>query len=217
MRIKDEIIKEFADKGVSVRWFPERNYKDFYARVWNKEYEYALNYGKDHVRGCEAVMSGRTNEVYESCEALVAHCKRFADQTAERSCDPYEYDMLYIEYGEKLIMQKISVKSKEVTSEYIQKLINKNEKAYNGAYGDFALRMQRLLKTKGIETFNIYPTTYGIGVWRIYNFKLDEDIQSVEDILREYDVEYSNELSDKAWVLRFKINKKAYNLAKIPA
>lgn len=209
-------IANYAAKGISVRYYPEVNYDDFYKRIWQKQYDYSYFYNKDHVRGCKAVIEGRCNEVFESVEALEKNSKEFADFSVKRACDPYEYDMLYIEYDDKLIMQKVSVKSKEITEEYIQKLIDKNEKAYSGIYGNFAIKMQKLLKRNNISgQFSIYPTTYGIGIFRLYNFGLKNDIERVTKILDEHNIEYYNELSDKVWVYRFKISKKAENLNRI--
>lgn len=76
--------------------------------------------------------------------------------------------------------------------------------------------MQALLKENGLgKTFSVYPTTYGIGIWVIYNWNSDEHIVKVANILKENGVEFYNEYSEAGWVYRFKVSKKADNLAKI--
>ena len=60
-----------------------------------------------------------------------------------------------------------------------------------------------------------YPTTYGIGVWLMYNPHIDKDVEAVGRIIAEAGLEFYNEFSDKRWVYRFKISKAKENLAKI--
>lgn len=218
MNLSKDLQAKFAERGISVRWYPEREYADFQKRIWQKDYEWSYNYSKDNVRGSEATTKGYTNVLYESYEELEERCRFYADMWNKRHCNPYEFDMLYIEYDGKLIMQKIPVKSKEVTEEYVEKLIAKNEKLYSGAYGDFSLRMQKILNADGINyRMRIYPTTYGIGVWLLWNWNAEQDKKTVTDIMDKYGVDYENEYSDKGWVYRFKVSKKAENLKKIPA
>lgn len=215
MRISKETIKHFADRGVSVRWYAEQTYEAFRKRIWQKEYDYCYNYSKDHVRGSKAAEAGLANVLYETMEEFVEKCKRFADMSVDRACAPYEYDRLFIEYDGKTIVKKESVKSKEITIEMINKLIAKNEKAYSGYYGEFAKNMQRLLKDNGLSNqFSIYPTTYGIGVFVFYNWNAQEDIDKVTKILDERGIEYYNEYSEAGWVYRYKVSKKADNIAK---
>ena len=87
---------------------------------------------------------------------------------------------------------------------------------YNGTYGKFADKVQKLLSNNGIkDNIIIYPTTYGIGVYYIYNWNVERDIKLVADILDRNNIEYYNEFSDERWVYRFKIRKKYANIAKI--
>jgi hypothetical protein len=60
-----------------------------------------------------------------------------------------------------------------------------------------------------------YPTTYGIGVWLIYNPRFGKDVETVERIIGEAGLDFCNEYSDKHWVYRFKISKAKENLARI--
>lgn len=76
--------------------------------------------------------------------------------------------------------------------------------------------MQRLLSDNNIENnLVIYPTTYGIGVWYIYNWNAKKHISLVTDILERNNIEYCNEFSDARWVYRFKISKKYANIGKL--
>lgn len=214
MRISRETIKHFADRGVIVRWFPEETYEEFRKRVWQEMYDYSFNYSKGSCRELNPTEKDWCIS-YETLAEYEEHCKKFADDTVVRHCDPYEYDKLFIEYDGKTIVKKESVKSKEITIEMIEKLIAKNEKAYSGYYGEFAKNMQRLLKKNGLtDKFSVYPTTYGIGVWVFYNWNAQEDIDKVTKILDERGIEYYNEYSEAGWVYRYKVSKKADNIAK---
>lgn len=218
MKIKQETLDHFARKNICVRWYPETSYDDFNRRCWEHCYDFAFNYGKDHVRGSKAVEEGTANVLYETMDDFKEHCRLFADKTVSRTCDPYKYDTLYIEYDGKLIVKKEPVKSREITIGHIEGLIERNEKAYRGAYGRFALQMRAILKANGLgDTFNIYPTTYGIGVLVYYNLNAGADIKRVTDILDGHGVEYYNEYSDARWVYRFKVSKDKNNLKKIAA
>lgn len=216
MYIRKETIATLANKGINVRWYPERTFEEFSRRIWDKDVQWVINYSKDHVAGCEAVVNGYANKLYDSIEELEQHARKQADIWNERHCRPYEYNVLYVEYNGKLFMKKENVKSKEITAEYVEKLVAKNEKAYSGYYGTFALNMQKLLKANGLDNrFSVYPTTYGIGIWVIYNWNADKDIQRVTDLLDARKVEYYNEFSEHGWVYRYKVSKRADNLARV--
>ena len=218
MFIRKETIATLANKGINVRWYPEATFEEFSRRVWKKDVDWCVNYSKDHVAGCPAVLKGTANVLYNSFAELEAHAQKQADMWNARHCSPYEYNVLYIEYGGKLIMKKENVKSKEITVEYVDKLVAKNEKAYAGYYGAFALNMQKLLKQNGLDNkFSVYPTTYGIGIWVIYNWNADKDISRVTALLDTRAVEYYNEYSEHGWVYRFKVSKRADNLARVAA
>lgn len=205
MFLRKDTQRLFSEKGISVRYYPEATYEEFQKRVYREEYDYAYNYNKDD-QGMDE-------------EKLVEKAKQFAYDRVygkyARAVDSYNYNILYIEYDEKLIIKKIPKKSMEITQVFIQKLIDKNEKLYSGFYGNFALRMQKLIR-KEINSAWIYPTTYGIGVWVFYNFGAKESIEKVENLLKKYGVEYHNEFSDAQWVYRFKISKRKSNLELLP-
>ena len=196
MRIEKTTIKSLADKGIRVSFHPESD-EEYRIKVWEKEYRYFLDYDKGE---------------YEQSKA-----KAYADKhTPYRVNDWYNANTLYIWYGDKgrMVVQKVSVKSKEITEGYVLKLIEKNEKMYKGFYGEFTDKMNNLLGNKK-SYFSIYPTTYGIGVWLFYNFSADKDIKYIENILKEKGIEYYNEFSDMRYVYRFKISKKRENLERL--
>lgn len=218
MRISKQTLETLNAQGVSVRWYPEKTFNEFSRRIWERDYNSYIKYYQDHVATAPAAIEGRANVLFQTLDELKEHARQNADRYEKYGTGraPYEFTVLYIEYAGKLIMKKENVKSKEITAEYVQKLIEKNEKAYNGYYGTFALNMQRLLKDNGLSNnFAVYPTTYGIGVWFIYNWHAEEEINKVTDILNARNVEYYNEYSEKRWVYRFKVSKKAENLAKV--
>ena len=129
------------------------------------------------------------------------------------------YTTLYVEHdGGQILVKKENVKSKEITVEYVQKLVEKDRKLYAGTYGKFAMAMQRLCKERGLTNkFCVYPTTYGIGVWLFYNFNSDKHIAQVEEIMKDRNIEYYNEYSDHRWVYRFKVSKKRENIERMCA
>ena len=217
MRISKETIKHFANKGIIVRWYAEKTYEEFRKNQWDKEYKIWFDYSKD---SCKELNPPRNDGSYQSWnyETVAEYekeIKKFCDRIIDRHCDPYEYNRLYIEYDGKLIIKKENVKSKEITIEMIDKLIAKNEKAYSGYYGEFAKNMQKLLNKNGLtDKFSVYPTTYGIGIWVIFNYSAKEEINKVTKILNDRGIEYYNEYSEAGWVYRYKVSKKAENIAK---
>ena len=219
MYISKETIETLKAQGINVRWFPEETYEEFKKRVWQECYDFSYNYSKDNVRGSKATEEGRTNVLYESMEEFEEKCRKFADQTWERHASPYEFTTLYVEHdGGQMLVKKENVKSKTITVEYVQKLVEKDRKAYAGTYGKFAMCMQRLCKERGLTNkFCVYPTTYGIGVWLFYNFNADKHIAQVEEIMKERNIEYYNEYSNARWVYRFKVSKKRENIERMCA
>lgn len=210
MRITNETIKSLAGKGIRVSFHPESD-EEYRKKVWKRNYEYAFNYNKDMDMYVDGAFRKITNEELEQ------HARMFADQNIERKInDWYNHDTLYVWYGNKgrMILQKVSVKSKEITEDYVLTLIEKNEKSYNGFYGEFTDKINYLLG-ENRESFSCYPTTYGIGVWLFYNFKADEQIGIVEKLLKDKGIEYYNEFSDARWVYRFKISKKRENIERL--
>lgn len=219
MFITKETLAELAKQGIVVRWYPEKTFEDYKRRVWDQEIKSYINYYKDTVATSQAAINGYCNVLYNTVEELENSAKDNAARRMQRFTElsgQYDAQTLYIEYGDKLIMKKENVKSKRITADYVQKLIAKNEKAYSGYYGTFALNMQKLLKANGLDNcFSVYPTTYGIGVWVIYNWNADKDIDKVTALLDARRVEYYNEFSERGWVYRYKISKRAENIARV--
>ena len=208
MRIEKTTIKSLADKGIRVSFHPESD-EEYRKKVWQKDYNYAYDYNK----GAEIFVNGEFRKI--SLGELEQYAREFADSVNERHTHNwYDADTLYIRYGDKgrMVVHKVSVKSKEITEDYVLKLIEKNEKMYKGFYGEFTDKMTNLV---GNRYFSIYPTTYGIGVWLFYNFSADKDIKYIENILKEKGIEYYNEFSDMRYVYRFKISKKRENLERL--
>ena len=210
MRIAQQTIQALEEKGIKVSFHPESD-EEYRKKAWQEEYDYAYNYNK----GMDVFVDGKFRKI--SMFELEETARKFADRGIERRMHNwYDADTIYIRYGDKgrMVVQKVSVKSKEITEDYVMKLIEKNEKSYNGIYGNFADKMNKLIAGRTSQ-LSIYPTTYGIGVWIFYNFKAEENITYVENILKEKGIEYYNEFSDAHYVYRFKISKKRENLERI--
>lgn len=219
MRISKETIETLKSQGINVRWFPEETYEEFKKRVWDEEYKRWFDYSKNSCKelnpSCEWVSSWN----FETLAEYEEHIRKFCDQIIDRHCSPYEFTTLYVEHDNgQMLVRKENVKSKEITVEYVLKLVEKDRKVYAGTYGKFAMCMQKLCKERGLANkFCVYPTTYGIGVWLFYNFNADKHIEQVEEIMKERNIEYYNEFSDAHWVYRFKVSKKRENIERMCA
>jgi len=112
-------------------------------------------------------------------------------------------------YDEAVMLSKsIRVPSKmEVTLDWLINKVNSCK-----TYESFAKYFAKLINR---NDFNVYPTTYGIGVVRIYNFNREKDQQFIDNLLASLGIEYSNEYSNAGWVYRYKISKSATNINKI--
>lgn len=75
-------------------------------------------------------------------------------------------------------------------------------------YVNFSNQFKKLINYKGID---IYPTTYGIGVFVLFG-NHNEAVQCITDKLTELGIKYTNEYSDACWVYRFKISKSQENI-----
>jgi len=219
MRISKGTIDALKIQGINVRWFPEETYEEFKKAQWEKEYKRWFDYSKSSCKELNPTSEWVISWDYETLAEYEEHIKKFCDQIIDRHCDPYEYTTLYVEHdGGQMLVKKENVKSKTITVEYVQKLVEKDRKVYAGTYGKFAMCMQRLCKERGLTNkFCVYPTTYGIGVWLFYNFNSDKHITQVEEIMKERGIEYYNEYSDKRWVYRFKVSKKRENIERMCA
>lgn len=208
MYILKETFNELQKLGITPKIYPD-DYESFKKRCWDKEYKYFKDYHKDwNSPYCHTWI--KTVEQYE------LEAKKWADERYMKDVnDWYNADILYIEYDGRIIVKKENVKSKLITTDYILKLVEKDKKLYNGVYGNFAIKMQNLLKREGFNCdVNVYPTTYGIGVW-VFWWSANGWIDKVRKILDSKGIEYYNEYSDAAWVYRFKISKRKENLERI--
>lgn len=211
MILTSETIKECADKGINVRWFPELTYKEYAARKREEDIKYTMDYYKDCVGE-----NSKSNKLFDTLDELREYAEQHADIRGKYGYGSRDCTTLYITYNGHTFARNENVKSKKITSDYVFKLVEKNEKTYSGVYGKFALSMQKILEANGYKhDFFIYPTTYGIGVWVFYNFRADEHRKRVENIMKSKGIEYYNEYSEAGYVFRFKVSKAATNLAKI--
>lgn len=221
MRISKETIEALKAQGINVRWFPEETYEEFKKAQWDEEFKHWFEYSKS---SCKELNPPRNDGSYQSWsfETLAEykeHIRKFCDQIIDRHCSPYEYTTLYVVHDvNQILVKKENVKSKEITVEYVKKLVDKDRKVYAGTYGKFAMAMQKLCRERGLTNkFCVYPTTYGIGVWLFYNFNADKYIKQVEQLMKERNIEYYNEYSEHHWVFRFKVSKKRENIERMCA
>ena len=211
MRITRQTIDALKAQGIEVKNYPHETYEEWAKECWDRKYQYSYNYEKNG----EFLIDGKIRKMTH--EELDERAKRFADYNGPREANGwYDAKVLYIKYGDRQIARKETTKSKEITVDYVLKVVERDKKAFSGAYGDFARKMEQLLKRNGIgRNFCIYPTTYGIGVWLVYNFSAKEDIKRVDSILNEQGIEFRNEYSDAQWVWRYVISKAEANRLRI--
>jgi hypothetical protein len=101
-------------------------------------------------------------------------------------------------------------KKKEVTVDYFLNKLNTDT-----VYKNFSTEFAKLLKKRGFDGYNVYPTTYGIGVFRVYNPNEETDVEQINGILNELNIKYTNEYSDAHWVYRYKISKSQDNIKRL--
>lgn len=139
--------------------------EEYTAKVWDEEYSWYTKLNRN-IYSYDA--AGQLVKL--TGEALIKEARRWADDATPRKVqDEYNAPCLYIEYQDggvrRLIQQKISVKSKEITAEYISKLIAKDKKAYSGAFGRFADAMNKLMTAAGVSFQNLKETgKYQLGI-----------------------------------------------------
>ena len=207
-----ETRDQLKEQGIVVKNHPYEDDQKWYEACWKSEYDYSYNYNK-----CMQVMIGGElrKMTHEELHKLAKH---HADNWSKRKANNwYDAQCLYIFYQGRVIRKKVKVKSHIVTSDFVLKIVAKDQKAYDGTYGKFAIAMQQLLKANNVDCWSIYPTTYGIGVWNLYNASINADTTLVDKILNERGIEYRNEFSDAEWVFRYVISKKEANKLKLEA
>ena len=213
MIVENGVIEYFEKQNIHIKNHPLSK-EEWSKKVWNDQYNYHYNYHKDAHLGFDS----NGNSIHPSHEKLDQDAKNYADRyTPSKINDWYNSDTLFIEYehngNQRLICKKISIKSKRITPKFIEDLITKDIKQYNGIFGKFADAMNKLIVILGYNVNScVYPTTYGIGVWIFYNWNAQESISKIESILKQNNIEYKTEYSDARFVYRFKISKKQANI-----
>ena len=194
MRIKKEILEKLESMGIKVSPFPTKEAEEECFEAEVKKY---MSWYND----TEEKAKKSATELFDP-EKWCGHW--------------YDCTKVYITYeGTKLFTRTVQ-KTKWYHIEEILTWIERDKKAYSGTFGAFTEKMQGICKDMGyLNSWSVYPTTYGIGVWVYYNWNLEKDLKNVADLLNKWGLEYSTEFSDARWVFRFKISKKSINLDKI--
>ena len=112
----------------------------------------------------------------------------------------------------EFIHVKITAPKKELTYAMILNKMNKDKTFVN-----FCNDFKKLLPEKYKNMMDIYPTSYGIGVFIALNFRNEKcvAIAEIERILTDKNISYKNEYSDAGYVYRFLISKSKENIGKI--
>lgn len=108
-----------------------------------------------------------------------------------------DYIVVIQNYNSKIILAP----KKEITLEWIMSKFDKDSSYIN---------LSKYLNKFFTCGFNIYATSYGIGICSMFNRQ--QDIEKVENFLNDLGIEYRNELSDGGYVYRFVISKHKKNI-----
>ena len=125
MRIEQQTIQALEEKGIKVSFHPESD-EEYRKKVWEKSYHNFL----DYYNGGEVFMDEKVIHFDAKGEYEQSKAREYADRkTPYKMNEWYNADTLYIRYGDKgrMVVQKVSVKSKEITEDHVLKLIEKNE------------------------------------------------------------------------------------------
>lgn len=131
-------------------------------------------------------------------------------------CKPNEATEITVyDYSEGINFKSFKVpKNKFVDLDWILSKFN-TEKTYQ----QFTENFKSLLKKAGFEnSINVYPTSYGIGIFVVFSYR-DQNNQikaEINKLLDKYGIEYKNQRSDAGWVFRYVISKKKENIEKLP-
>lgn len=122
-----------------------------------------------------------------------------------------ELSISYIDENEYFNTKSIKLPKKQfVDVSWIMNKLNTDK-----VYINFSQKFAKILQKKGYKGLNVYPTTYGIGIFRLYNSKSDIQKNDIENELNNLGVKYSTEFSEAGWVFRYKISKSKENIDKI--
>ena len=118
--------------------------------------------------------------------------------------------------GEAYIGKSIKLpKTKQVDVNYVLEQLDKDN-----TYKSFADKFADALKKIGYSSgLNVYPTTYGIGVFVAFDYKGSSDKikAEVKKLLDDAGIKYDTEYSDARMVYRYKISKAADNIERLNA
>lgn len=214
MRIAKETLESLASKGIIVSPFPSDEAQEKWIENYKEDYE---KYNRYRSAVCIDSEWKYSDEIPDWQERMESSLQEELTRTNRCWGLWYNSDTVYIREGDILVKRSVG-KNKLLDEETILKALERDKKAYNSKYGQFAKDVQKLFASKfGGNLGHIYPTTYGIGVWVFYNFKADECVDSVRKVLDEMNVTYTNEFSEAHYVYRFKISKEKVNRAKLQA
>jgi len=85
-------------------------------------------------------------------------------------------------------------------------------------YKSFSEDFKKLLLLKGYKnSINVYPTTYGIGIFVAFGHRdsLREMKADIDSLMVETGIDFRNEYSDAGYVFRYKISKSKDNIEKM--
>lgn len=222
MILNQETIDALKSMGINARWYPEQTFEEFQARMTEEKIKEDCEWYKGHGFVRELKPYYDSNIKFETVSEMEAYVKEKVGDSVDYKMRSTNYTDLFITYeaenATRTFIKKNCGKYCGVRLEDVLKWVEKDRKKYSGIYGRFTDAMNKLLKERGYDhCLSVYPTTYGIGVLLFYNWNAKNDVEKVESIMTEKGIEYYNEFSDARWVYRFKVSKKAENLARINA
>ena len=197
---------EITYKNVTVRPRME-TYSEWFEAMLNAEIEqFKKDKASPYVRGYENI----------TVDEYTENCKYSLGLSGERlywdRCPKW---YVFFPNGRIVKIDKRKCgETNEIFAQRLDRTIAKVEKENTTDYGRFSAVVQQLInKSELRNSFLVYPTNYGIGLWAIYNWNFDEQAKQIENVLENIGISYSTEYSDARWVFRYKLSKTAENKA----
>lgn len=110
--------------------------------------------------------------------------------------------------GKTIIIPK---RESNQTTEYFLKKLNTDV-----IYKNFSDEFNKILKAKGMNNYNSYPTSYGIGVFLLGSSnKIEDSRKKIEQLFIDFGIDFNTEYSEGRFVFRYKISKSKNNIERL--
>lgn len=104
-------------------------------------------------------------------------------------------------------------KKKEVNLDWVMNKLNAEK-----TFKNFTEDLKKILVKNGhTNSMNVYPTSYGIGIFVAVSYRNQTKVlkESIDTILNNAGIKYSNDRSNAGWVFRYRISKSKENIERL--